>query len=338
MPWIFNWIYMPFMNRLKDKVKKILLRLRKQYHRTLFGQGAVLLYHRVGSPESDPQLLYVSARHFDEQIGWLKKNYHILSLEEWAELKKQNKRFPKNSILISFDDGYADNLLEALPILEKHQVPAVFYICTGNIGSTREFWWDAVERILLMSELQQTTIALKLDAHSFQFNEQNRETVYQQVLPLLRAKNATDRDQMIETWAELLQAPPARHSHRSMTWDEVRSMDQSPYALIGAHTHGHPSLGALSRKEQRAEIQQSKDLLEQELGHEVRHFSFPFGTKRDYNQDTLEICRELKFETVAANFPEIIHNRTSLEAFPRMLVRDWELPEFKQQLHQFLET
>ena len=50
---------------------------------------------------------------------------------------------------ITFDDGYADNLYFAKPILERHSMPATVFITGLNIGSSSEFWWDELERILL---------------------------------------------------------------------------------------------------------------------------------------------------------------------------------------------
>ena len=112
-------------------------------------------------------------------------------------------------------------------------------------------------------------------------------------------------------------------------------MDSSESALIGAHTHLHPSLGALSADEQLAEIRQSKEILEETLGREVTHFSYPFGTDRDYNEDTLQIVRDLGFEFVAANYPAVVNKCSDRLRFPRYLVRDWGIDEFSKQLKSF---
>ena len=97
----------------------------------------ILLYHRVTSLERDPQLLAVKPDNFYRQIKYLKKNYNILDIEEFAYFKKDNKGFTKNSLILTFDDGYADNYLEALPILEKFNCQAIFFVTTLNTNTKK---------------------------------------------------------------------------------------------------------------------------------------------------------------------------------------------------------
>ena len=81
--------------------------------------------------------------------------------------------------------------------------------------------------------------------------------------------------------------------------EELRAMDADPLCTIGAHTVSHPKLDTLTREQQYKEIAESKQVLENLLGHEVQHFSFPHGT---HNEDTLSICRELGFLTVVQSW------------------------------------
>lgn len=81
--------------------------------------------------------------------------------------------------------------------------------------------------------------------------------------------------------------------------EELRAMDADPLCTIGAHTVSHPKLDTLTRKQQYKEIADSKQVLENLLGHEVQHFSFPHGA---HNEDSLTICRELGFQTVVQSW------------------------------------
>ena len=81
--------------------------------------------------------------------------------------------------------------------------------------------------------------------------------------------------------------------------EELKALDADPLCTIGAHTVSHPKLDTLTREQQYQEIAESKQTLENILGHEVCHFSFPHGA---HNNDTLDICHELDFQTVVQSW------------------------------------
>ena len=81
--------------------------------------------------------------------------------------------------------------------------------------------------------------------------------------------------------------------------EELKQLDADPLCTIGAHTVSHPKLDTLTYDNQYQEIAQSKQALEDLLGHEVKHFSFPHGA---HNSDTLDICRQLGFQTVVKSW------------------------------------
>lgn len=95
----------------------------------------ILCYHRVADLACDKHELSVSPANFREQIRFLRENYHIVRFDEPWDYKKM-------AFCITFDDGYADNLYEALPILKEFEVPATFFITAGFVGGKQEFPWD----------------------------------------------------------------------------------------------------------------------------------------------------------------------------------------------------
>ena len=95
----------------------------------------VLCYHRVARPERDPHQLAVSPENFREQMKFLRDNFPVLRFDgKWD--------FEKVSFVITFDDGYADNLHEALPILHETGLPATVFVSSGFTGGGRAFPWD----------------------------------------------------------------------------------------------------------------------------------------------------------------------------------------------------
>jgi peptidoglycan/xylan/chitin deacetylase (PgdA/CDA1 family) len=99
---------------------------------------AVLLYHRVFKPTIDSQLLSVYPANFEQHLIFLKENYELISTQTLKE-RIITKTLTNRSICLTFDDGYFDNFSEALPILEKYQIPATIFVCTGNIGESSAF-------------------------------------------------------------------------------------------------------------------------------------------------------------------------------------------------------
>ncbi len=303
----------------------------------MYGSCAVLLYHRVADYLHDPQQLCVRPENFEKQISFLKENYTILSIEEWKYNILNHKKFKNGSIVITFDDGYEDNILNAVPILEKLNVEALFYICTGNIGTPDEFWWDELERMLLLNPNVRSEIKIKVKGITLASTTdgRQRELIYSDLLPLLRSSAPEERKASLRELSEQVGKTEPRVSHRSMNWNQVKQLTASKIATLGAHTHNHPSLAVLSHDEQRSEIEQSVQLLEANTGKFIDHFSYPFGTKLDYTSRTMKLCKELGLNLVAANYPYITHSRTDPFQVPRYLVRDWDLWQFTSEVKRF---
>ena len=325
---------------LATKIHRLYTSQQKQFHKTYYGNCAVLLYHRITDLSSDPQMLSVSPQNFEAQLVYLKKHHPVLRIDELKFHIEKKKKLPANSVAISFDDGYADNYLEALPLLESKELQAIFYIATATLNTEQEFWWDAIERILLLNEnkaAEKEYILLKYAYDLTNLNRERRRRLYEKLLPVFRKLNSVERDKKINELATVFNNVIPRSTYRSLSFQELQQMNNSDSVVIGAHTHTHPSLGALSYNEQLQEIKTSKEILENLLQEKIVHFSFPFGTRADFNTDTISICKSLQFEMVAANHPYIVHKNTNIFQFPRFVVRNWDIDKFKNEARQLVK-
>jgi peptidoglycan/xylan/chitin deacetylase (PgdA/CDA1 family) len=109
----------------------------------------ILMYHRVSTTWHDPWTLNVSPENFAEQLEVIVRTRHVMSLREFFQRFRSNT-LPRGAVAITFDDGYADNLHVAAPILKRFDVPATLFITTGYLDRP-EFWWDELGRLLLLS-------------------------------------------------------------------------------------------------------------------------------------------------------------------------------------------
>jgi peptidoglycan/xylan/chitin deacetylase (PgdA/CDA1 family) len=320
-------------------IRRALRTIRNKALNVLDTPAVILLYHRVTTLQHDPQLLSVTPSHFDQHLKLLKKKYNVLSVEEFTHHVLAEKGFPRNSVFITFDDGYADNHYEARPILEGNDLQAVFYIATAHISTPYEMWWDNLERIFLEKHDLPKSLSIAIGGGNYQFSTgaaSDRRITYGALHPLIKNCTPAMRDAVIDeliSWSGLEKV--GRPTHRMLTFDEIKTFASSKAVVIGAHTHNHPKLSVCSKEEQYHEIASSKSNLEMLLERRVKHFSYPFGSKSDYNSHSLEICKTLGFDMVSANFHRQVHRWDNRFELPRILVRDWNADEFEVKMNSF---
>ena len=311
---------------LKDGVRSALGAARN----LLDAPVLVLLYHRVTTLESDPQQLAVRPENFRRHMEWLKLRYPILRFEEdWRAARRP-------AVVVTFDDGYADNAREALPIAAAAGVPVTFFISTGNLDSRREFWWDELERCVQSPALEASPVEIPVQAGMRRFATADRGSLYASLHALLKGMTGAVRDRALSALrAQAGLGETGRESHRALSLDEVRTMAASRWASLGAHSASHGALAALSEDEQRKEIETSRKLLEGVIGRRVDLFSYPFGGRRDYDRRTVALCRAARFRKAASNVQGSWHRWQDELQIPRRLVRDWTLPEFTARIGRF---
>jgi len=323
----------------------------------------VLLYHRVADAQFDPQLLCVTPEHLRQHLEVVRRRAFPLSLRELASTLGGG-RVPSGGVVLTFDDGYADNLHHAKPPLERCDVPATVFVTTGSVGSGQEFWWDELERLLLqpgslpreltlevggdvrhweLGEAAESPPSARHDGHSWSIQERRdptaRHRVYRDLCHALRPLADAARRSALEqlrSWAGA--SPAARATHRGLTPDELVELAKGGIVEIGSHTVSHPVLASLSQAEQEAEIGQSKAYLERLLGREVAAFSYPFGTTMDYTAATIAAVRGAGHRCACANLPGAVRRGADRFQLPRVLVRDWDGDEFERRMRDWFRV
>jgi peptidoglycan/xylan/chitin deacetylase (PgdA/CDA1 family) len=340
----------PGLNRLQ--------RIKQKLHKRWRAQGLILMYHRVAEADQDPWGLCVTPQHFAEQLEMLKNEAHPMSLRQMTQAHQAGS-LPRRAVAITFDDGYADNLYQAKPLLEKYGLPATFFISTGYLGKEREFWWDELEGLLLRPGQLPDRLSLNIQgaihdwalgpaAHYSQAAYQadcaskvkagvaqsgSRIAFYEAVWKVLRPLEEADRNPLLDQLIHWAKAEPTlRPTHRSLSREELCQLGRSKFVEIGAHTVTHPFLSAQPLARQRAEIQQGKTNLEQLLNYPVTSFSYPFG---DRSPDTVELVRSIGFDYACSTVPETVWRQSDPLQLPRYPVGNWTAKEFTNQLSRW---
>jgi peptidoglycan/xylan/chitin deacetylase (PgdA/CDA1 family) len=343
---------------IRHTINKLWQATRK-FPKRFFSQGLILMYHRVAKQDIDPWSLCVTPENFSEQLAVLQQYAHLMSLQELAQAQQAGK-IPERAVAITFDDGYFNNLHNAKPILEHHQIPATVFITTGYIGRTREYWWDELEQVLLKPGQLPEKLCLHINDNFYEWNlgkavnysqeEYQRDynchpwdakpgsrmflyySVWQKLQPLTAEQQQQILDEII-TWANT--AVIARPTHRPMNIEEVRILEQGKLIEVGAHTVTHPFLHTHKASYQQQEIEQSKATLEGWLGHPVTSFAYPFGA---YNQDTVSLVEKAGFNCACSTVEETIWKYNNSFLLPRFEMQNWDKDKFKLMLTKWLKN
>jgi len=123
------------------------------------------------------------------------------------------------------------------------------------------------------------------------FDDGYRDT-YEVAYPLLKSFNVPFVVYLTTGFVDNISKMWWYNSTDALIWEQIKEMDRDPICTIGAHTLSHPRLSELSYEEALKEIVESRNRLEEKLGHKVNHFSYPYG---DYNTDTIDIVKQCGF-------------------------------------------
>ena len=313
--------------------------------------GLILLYHRVSEGAPDPQLLAVTPAHFAEHLEILAERCTPVHLPDVQ--RPRNRRPGRHRVAVTFDDGYADNLLQAKPLLERRQVPATVFVVAGHVGGT-EFWWDELAGVLLDTPLLPSVLACRVGGgrrtwalgdgvesyrewNVLQAGAGDRGNAYEDLCALLGDLDAHERERVLDQvadWAGVERR--ARADHRVMTPEELVALAEGGLVEIGGHTMTHPRLSALRLSAQLREMREGKTRLESLLGRPVTSFSYPFGGPSDFTLGSMAMAQLAGFRLACANFPSRVHRFSPTFALPRFIVRDWSGDEFERRLRAWL--
>lgn len=275
---------------------------------------SILIYHRV-LPETDsifPNESTVTS--FDQDMATLKSVFNVLPLPE-AVARLKAGTLPARAACITFDDGYADNFTNALPILQKHSLTATFFIATAYLNGGRMFNDTIIEAIRRCDTGEIDLTSLGLDKYDVSTPQAKRLAIGA-ILPQVKYLPPAQRE---ETVAELARRATdvALPDDLMMTTKQLKALHAAGME-IGGHTDHHPILARLNDTEAKAEIAIGKTRLEAILGFPVRLFAYPNGKPgTDYRPEQATIVRELGFEAAVSTQ----HGTSSQATDPYQLAR-----------------
>lgn len=286
----------------------------------LANSGAILMLHRVSAKNTSPlgfsSHLAITPRFLDALLSDLRRRgYALLSLDELLEALAANRA--ARAVAITADDGWLDNLTEALTVFEAHDAPFTVYVAPGLTNGEVAPWWEVVEEFVAARDivrLPATHGGVELPCDT---PDRKRKAVHS--LAKWLTQEVSEEDQ--QNTLRLIGAVSAQ-DRRFMNWDEVCALSAHRLATIGAHTVNHYSLARLSADAALREMLDSADIIERETGSRPAHFAYPYGSRSAACQREFDLAREAGFASAVTTRHGVLRSADihHLHALPRISV------------------
>lgn len=300
-------------------------------------QPAILMYHRIGLETFDPWGLVVEPDRFAEQTEWLASNRTVLPLTQFARLH-QERQLPRDTVSLTFDDGYA-SVLDAVPLLRKHGQHATVFLPAELVERGAEFWWDELARLVIGWPAD--TLQLEEERLSVPPARERdpvwpadtpprtpRQKLFQSLWSRLHAMRPAALDAAMAKLRE--QAPPteSRATDRPLTTEQARAISSDTISF-GSHGLTHPSLPALSHDEKLREITDSRARCEALTGSVPASFAYPFGEMDDASA---LVVKQAGYTCACVTGDRFVRSRSDIFALPRLRAGNWEVSRLRDML------
>ncbi len=254
---------------------------------------------------------------FQGQMELLARHFCPVTLDDVARFVRAEKGLPERSVVVTFDDGYVDNLEMAMPILDRVEIPATFYVTVDCIQNRRLPWPSrlrfSMRRTPKSSWIDETEKTWRLD------NESDREQAFLSACDRVAKLSGSAQELLvcrIET--ELECKLPDDASKLMMTWDQVKALTRNGH-IVGSHTMTHPNMAFVSCEDARREFAESKQQMEAHLNTRVTHFSYPCpALYPNWTEQTIAESRSCGYETAVTTSPGTVRPGDNLLALRRV--------------------
>lgn len=285
-------------------------------------RAVILLYHRVAEPPADPFRLSVPPERFRQQLELLSAAWPALSMDELVSDLEHNGHV-RPGFVITFDDGYLDNLEVAYPIAAGFEVPMTVFV-TGRLNG-EPFWWDELAALICDNRHLADTLKLRLRGRRRSFptaTEKQRTIACLEIHRELREAGDEERRRVLDRIAGLSALPVALPVPRPMRAEELQELAGEPSVTVGSHSINHTALSALSPEERLAELQEARQLVEAASGQKVTFFSYPFGRPRDVGKASARAVADAGYRAACTTVQSAVPADADVYELPRLTVYD----------------
>lgn len=256
----------------------------------------IFLFHGVIS-EYRHQIRNYNRKHLSRDlfIEFLKQTSSAgtaVTMDEIVQAHNGKYKLPQKAFTITFDDGFANNYHIAAPVLADLNIPATFYITTGFIEENGLSWIDLVENAF---ELKNEVVIELFGERKTAGNTKEKIDLLEQIRQRVKTDPSVEPYDLARDITDQLgkfKPAPDPELDQKMNWQQVTEMNRNEIFTIGGHGHTHRILGFLPPDQCKEEVEKSLSLLEEKLGQNIKHFSYPEGMPNCYDDLVIGLLKK----------------------------------------------
>lgn len=297
----------------------------------------ILMLHGVIDPAVPsawkPLRPQLTTEQLSQALSVLSQYYQFISLPDAVEMLAGTRPLIPNSLVLTFDDGYRNNLTFALPILRQFKAPAIIFLCTGNVSEQKPFWFDRLD--YAVQSMNNNTTSRRDIAELTEIDFTSRETLTRSFITFIRKeKKRYPTDAALRTaMADLTERMEQRSGQGLseifaddpwsgiLTWDEIAQAASEVH--FGSHGVNHSQLGLIPLDAARQELIASRESIEFHTGLPCNHLAYPNGS---FNDDVIALARACKYSSAVTTIPGLNLLNSDILALRRIAFPRTDLP------------
>ena len=254
------------------------------------GRLVVLMYHGIDRVQNTAfNKRFYGLSEFETQVATFKKHFNILS---YSDFLSENYSSIKTNILLTFDDGYANNFKYALPVLQKYNAPALFFITGVATCSKKMLWADALDIVAHYGKEKEKITLGNIDFHLMDHKFVNRDANLglEEYIKSSKKNGYAEKEDLVDQLLRIhdfTKNTEIDDYWQLMTDEQISKSAQSNLITIGSHGFYHNNLGCLSNDDALAEVQLSKQYLEGATQQNISTIGFPDGSYTEQLNESL---------------------------------------------------
>lgn len=282
----------------------------------------VLMYHGIVDDKdiiANKNWLQVKETNFRKQMEYIKEHFNPIHMDDIEYMSAKSK---KPNVVVTFDDGYKNNYLNAYPILKQLEIPATIFVATSMVDTDNLFWYDRLRTLYILSKISLEKVGPVITSykklHPWSVDEKVNEFL----------------DVNFPKWDSLLLRNDVMDTYGALTTGMIQEMDSSGLIKFGSHTHRHEIVTMMSPDEFRTSLDKSLETLKNIGVKPSKYFCFPNGW---YDNSYIEVLKEFGLKgsvttkrgryNLASDLYQIsrigVGRNYSLDRFATMIATSW---------------